>query len=143
MTPPHPTDHICSLLQNLGYKAETIEDDEVASAASGLRFYIHSYKASVQFRCLIIMEDGDREEFIKLSNEYNSEMRFVKSYIDKDKDLAIEADWWLNIDDANHVEHFQKCMDFWEVALSTLKQHLRDFATTKSGSLAESGQDTP
>ena len=136
-------EYIRNLLQNLGYKGDLIDDDGVGSAASGLRFYIQSYEDGIQFRCGISLEGRDRNSWLEFVNNYNTDIRFAKAYVDGDDDLVIEADWWFDAEDANHVEHFRQCMDFWEVALSTLKERLRDFATAISRSVSETDQDTP
>lgn len=143
MTTPHPLEYIRNILQNFGYKGDLIDNSGVGSAASGLRFYIQSYGDSIQFRCGISLGGKDRNSWLEFANDYNADIRFAKVYLDGDDDLVIEADCWLDPDDANHVEHFRKCMDFWEISLAALKERLRNFAVAVSSTEAQAGQDTP
>lgn len=125
MTRPLSAEDIGKLLHDLGYKGDLIDEDVVRSAASGLRFLIYSFGDSIQFRCGISLETGNRGHWLEFANDYNTDTRFAKAYLEEGDDLVIEADWWLDAEDADHVGRFRQYMDFWELALASLKERIR------------------
>lgn len=131
MTEAEVTKVVHDHLHNIGYKAEIIEDDAVGSFASGLRFYVQSYEESIQFRCFINLEP-DRGEWLKFTNEFNKEFRFVKVYMYNETSLLLESDWLFDADSANSLDQFRSAMDFWEISLSALRERMRQHATPAS-----------
>lgn len=114
---------IRGLLQDLGYKAEPIGDDSVGSAASGLKFYIVCYEENFQFRSVLVLnERNDWNEFI---NNFNAETRFVKAYHKEQSELILEADWWLDQNETNYSDQFERIIGFWELSLAQIKERFR------------------
>jgi hypothetical protein len=129
---------VYNLLHEFGYRAEMLDEEAVGSAASGLRFYIQSYGASIQFRCVLGLESGVGS-WLEFVNDFNKQMRFVKIYIDEDSLLA-EIDCWLDPEDASHVARVRLALDFWELSLAALKERLRSQAEIAPAAIAEAGE---
>lgn len=113
-------------LHDIGYKAEMMDDDSVGSAASGLNFYIQCYEDNVQFRCLLSSPD-ESYDWYRFANTFNEDLRFVKIYFTENEGLVVEADWWLDLNEANHIERFQRAMGFWELSLAAFKERFRQY----------------
>lgn len=123
--------NVCNLLQGLGYKAEMIDDDSVGSAASGFKFIIQAYGATIQFRCGIGI-DYEERDWLNLVNKFNTDLRFVKAYVEDDELVAIEGDWWFDVQDENPSNRFGMMLEIWEIALAEMKQRLREDPSTSS-----------
>ena len=139
MTEAETAHLVHNLLHDLGYKAEMIDESAVGSAASGLKFYIQSYSASIQFRCVLGLESGIGG-WLEFANAFNKQMRFVKVYVDADdgdESLLAETDWWFDPEGADHVNSFGQAVDFWELSLAALKEKLREQARLSSPQAAE------
>lgn len=122
---------VCKLLRDLGYKAEMLGDDSVGSAASGFKFVIQSYGASIQFHCGIGI-DSEEREWLNFANKFNTDLRFVKAFVLDSETVAVEGDWLFDPQDENPSNRFQMMLELWEIALAEMKQRLREDPSTSS-----------
>lgn len=127
---------VSNILQNLGYKAEMLEDNSIGSAASGLKFVIQAYGPSVQFHCGIGI-DAEERDWLDFVNTFNTDLRFIKAYLVDDETIAVEGDWWLDAQDENPSNRFQTMLELWEMGLAEMKQRLKEGRSTSSADQKE------
>ena len=117
---------VTTRIKNLGYKVLEHGDNLSESAASGWKFFIRTSGTNIQFRCLIKI--GDRDvDWLKFVNDFNSQKRFIKVYMQFEENALIaETDWLITPGNDSETDIIKSVMEIWEMSLADLKRMLWD-----------------
>lgn len=119
------------LLQDMGYRAELTKDNQgdpkINSAAGGSKFGILFYNCTKNVDCRAIQFysgfDLEKGSTLQLMNDWNTDKRFGKAYLDSENDPYLELD--LNLDFGGISEDaFRDTVDTWEQLVSGFKEHI-------------------
>ncbi|MER9250634.1 YbjN domain-containing protein [Mesorhizobium sp. M0598] len=119
---------VASLLQDVGYRAKLDLDEEIIrSSAGGYNIIIFPRMdasfpkfGNVQFRCSVVREGTNVE--LEHVNRYNRNLRFCKMYLDDDRDIIIESDFFFDALSEDASQRLESIMLLVEGSISELKQ---------------------
>lgn len=101
-------------------------DPRIRGRMEGKTYFVNFYGCrdgkncrTIQFRAWFELK---KKPTIEAANDYNMKYRFLKVYVDKDQDLAVEFD--VNLDGGVTTRNLDDTFDWWKV---TMKSVMRDF----------------
>lgn len=138
---------ISKMIQEMGYKAQIIDEDSISTAMSGfavILFYFpgHSVQMYTGFKPLVGVFE------IEEANSFNTENRFSRCYV-TESGIRFEGDYFFDLNDPDADETLKVIFRSWEItlgfiseALSAAKKAAEEGARGKAESNEQSATET-
>lgn len=115
-------ERIAAAVAELGYRSQ-IDENRVLTSVGGTKTVIAwAEPGSVQFSAgMRAVPEGFGLEEI---NDYNRRYRFASLYSNPDGSIVLQADFLLDIDDAEHQDHIEKMLSLFEACAGEMRMSL-------------------
>lgn len=115
-------ERIAAVVADLGYRSQ-VDEDRVLTSVGGTKTVIAwADPGSVQFSAGIrAVPAGFGLEQI---NEYNRRYRFASLYSNPDGSVVLQADFLLDVEDAEHVPQIEKMLSLFEACAGEMRSAL-------------------
>lgn len=118
---------IASCLQEIGYKAKIDQDYVIRSAAGGYTVIVAPKidialpgSGNIQFHCGVSKEGTNVD--LDDVNRYNRRLRFCKMFLDEDKDIVVQADFFFDAFAEDAARRLESLMLIVETSVNELRQ---------------------